>query len=212
MLYGIDISHHNQYMKDLEHLLTQDFVLMKATEGMGFRDGALDKYMSVLGNKLDPLVGFYHFARPEINSDPIVEANNFLGAIRKYLIFHPVLALDIEARALDCLFIDGWAYVWCGYVEQKTGIRPLIYCSSSETFRFKSCAKMGCGLWVAKWSSKKPTKKDIAPWDFYAFWQDSNNMILSGVRVDSDVFNGDKEQFLRYGGLDNGKETDRVTN
>lgn len=210
MLNGIDISHHNQNMKDLKDILGRDFVIMKASEGMGFRDSAVSRYMSVIGSKVTPLVGFYHFARPEINSNPIVEAKNFLGVIEKYLMYHPVLALDVEARALTVPFLDQWCADFCAYILKYTGILPVIYCSSAETKRFKKCCEMGCGLWVAKWG-KKPTKKDIAPWEFWAIWQNDNSQLFSGIRVDTDIFNGDIYQFLKYGGVTDGEEDDTVT-
>lgn len=197
MLKGIDISHHNQNMKDLKDILKYDFIIMKASEGMGFRDSAVKKYMDIIGSSDKP-IGFYHFARPEINSIPFHEANNFILAIKPYLMYKPILALDVEARALDVPFLDSWCEQFCLQVYTMIGVLPLIYCSSAETKRFKKCKEIGCGLWVAKWG-KKPLKKDIAPWDFWALWQDNNRQVLSGVRVDTDVFNGSIEQFRKYG-------------
>ena len=210
MLYGIDISHHNQYMKDLSDILKYDFIIIKASEGMGFRDGAVKKYMDIIGSSDKP-IGFYHFARPEINSDPYKEANNFIQAVKPYMMYKPILALDVEARALDYPLLDGWCLLFCKIVTDILGVKPLIYCSSAETKRFKNCESFGCGLWVAKWG-KKPTKKDIAPWSFWALWQDDNRQILSGVRVDTDVFNGSVEQFRKYGEVvTHGEETDTTS-
>ena len=200
MIKGLDISHHNKNMKDPSAILDYDFIIMKASEGKGFRDPYMDKYMDILRDPESakwPLIGFYHFARPEVGNDPEEEAAQFLMAIRTYIRYKPLVALDVEARALEVPFLDEWCIKWCQHIYEHLGYKPLIYCSSSETRRFKKCTKWGCGLWVAKWG-KKPTKTDIKPWEFWAIWQSTNSAICSAVRVDENYFNGSKEQFLKY--------------
>lgn len=209
MIHGIDISHHNKNMKDLKDLLKFDFIIMKASEGMGFRDNAVSLYMNVLKDKP---IGFYHFARPEINSDPKVEARNFINAILPYLKYNPVLALDVEARALDVPFVGKWSKDFCKYVFDNIGILPLIYCSASSTTLFKDCVDFGCGLWVAKWSKTEPTKKQIKPWEFWAIWQYTSGGICSGVRVDLNYFNGTVEQFKKYGEVNHGQRNTTTDN
>ena len=213
MLSGIDISHHNCKMKDPNVICNYDFVILKASEGKGYKDTYLHNYMDIItSSDKKPLIGFYHFARPEINCNPWDEANNFIEAVKFYLQYNPILALDVEARALTVPFLDDWCVDFCTIVYQETGIKPLIYCSASETMRFKKCAAFGSGLWVAKWSDRI-SKKDIKPWDFWAIWQNSASYILSGVRVDTDVFNGTRKQFLKYAGVDtDGKENDTASN
>ena len=212
MLSGIDISHHNKNMKDPNCILRFDFVLMKASEGQTFKDNSVKQYVEILKQKKKPLIGFYHFARPEINSDPWYEARNFITAVTPYLSFNPILALDVEARALSVTMLDSWCYQFCAYVKHILGIKPLIYCSAAETGRFKMCCDYGCGLWVAKWSDKI-SKKDVKPWEFWAIWQKTSNTILSGVKVDTDVFNGTKEQFLKYAEVsEDGKKDDKASN
>ena len=76
MLNGIDISHHNFYMQNLNDLNVLDFVIMKATEGTRFRDNKMPVYMKVLRD--DMLYGFYHFARPDLGNDPEEEALHFI--------------------------------------------------------------------------------------------------------------------------------------
>jgi lysozyme len=212
MLSGIDISHHNKNMKDPNCITRFDFVIMKASEGQGFKDRSVKDYTTILKQKKNPLIGFYHFARPEINSDPWDEARNFIEAVTPYLNMKPILALDVEARALTVPMLDSWCLMLCMHVKRVLGITPLIYCSAAETKRFKQCCDWGCGLWVAKWSDKI-SKKDIKPWEFWAIWQKTSNTILSAVRVDTDVFNGTKEQFLKYAEvIEDGKEDNTTTN
>lgn len=195
MLNGIDISHHNFNMWNPSDLNQMDFVIMKATEGVRFKDNKLPIYMNVLNS--DKLYGFYHFARPDLGNDPEDEAEHFVSYIRKYISDRSILALDVEAAALNAPNLDQWCATWIQIVDIETGILPMIYTSSSETKRFPSVAALGCGLWVAKWG-RKPTAKQIEPWAFWAIWQYTNNAIFSGVRVDLDTFNGTREQYMKY--------------
>ena len=212
MLSGIDISRHNKNFKDPLAFLKYDFVIFKASEGYGYKDTYLRNYMNVYASsEKKPLIGFYHYARPEINSDPTKEAKHFVETIKPYLKYNPVLALDVEDKALKVNNLDGWCQLWAFVVEQIIGVKPMIYCSAAETTRFKKCASYGCGLWVAKWADKI-SKKDIKPWEFWAIWQNSASHILSGVRVDTDVFNGTREQFLKYAEVStDGKKDDQAS-
>ena len=195
MLNGIDISHHNFNMWNPSDLNQMDFVIMKATEGVRFKDNKLPIYMNVLNS--DKLYGFYHFARPDLGTDPEDEAEHFVSYIRKYISDRSILALDVEAAALNVPNIDTWCATWAQIVDIETGILPMIYMSACETRRFPAVASLGCGLWVAKWG-RKPTLKQIEPWPFWAIWQYTNQGTFSGVRVDLDTFNGTREQYMKY--------------
>lgn len=195
MLNGIDISHHNFYMKNIQDLNILDFVIMKATEGVRFRDNKMPTYMNVL--RPDMLYGFYHFARPDLGNDPEDEALHFISYVKKYISNRSILALDVEAGALSFPALDTWCAVWAQVVDVETGILPMIYISSGETKKLPATAALGCGLWVAKWGPK-PTKKQIEPWNFWAIWQHTDKCAFSGVRVDADQFNGTREQYMKY--------------
>ena len=195
MLYGIDISHHNSNMKNLQDINLVDFVIMKATEGIRFRDPKLKTFMNAL-NK-DHLYGFYHFARPDLGNDPESEAEHFVNTVLPYISDRSILALDVEANALNCGNLDQWCSIWVQCVEILTGILPMIYMSAGETKKLPATAALGCGLWVAKWGPK-PTKKQIEPWDFWAIWQTTSSGNFSGVRCDIDQFNGTREQYMKY--------------
>ena len=195
MLNGIDISHHNFYMKNLQDLNILDFVIMKATEGVRFRDNKMPTYLNVL--RPDMLYGFYHFARPDLGNDPEYEALHFISYVKKYISNRSILALDVEAGALSVPNLDAWCSIWAQVVDVETGILPMIYISTSECKKLKATADLGCGLWAAKWGNK-PTEKQIKPWKFWALWQYTNKNIFSGVRVDADQFNGTREQYMKY--------------
>lgn len=204
-LLGIDVSHHNKNMADMHDINVYDFVIMKASEGKSYRDRSLPIWLAHLND--NTLKGVYHFCRADLGNSPIEEAQNFLVMVEYALDGQTLIALDIEAGALRVKNIDEWALVWCEYVYNHTGIKPLIYCSESECKRFKKCAEWGCGLWVAKWGDKKPDK--IKPFPFWAIWQYSSNHIVSCVRCDINKFNGTREQYLKYcEDMRNGKSED----
>ena len=197
MLKGIDVSHHNKNMKNHADINKYDFIIIKASEGKSFKDPFCKQWLNYLTAK--SLKGFYHFARPETGNSPEAEAENFLNSIKD--VKKPyLLALDVEAGALNYKALDSWCLRWLEAVYKKTNIKPLIYCSEAETKRFKKCAEWGAGLWVAKWGVNKP--KSIAPWEFFAIWQYTASGSCSAVRVDEDYFNGAREQFLKYCGVD----------
>lgn len=197
MLSGIDVSRHNRNMKDINKINDFDFVIMKASEGATYRDSSLSYYNYAIETERT-LKGFYHFARPDNGNSAKSEASNFVTSILKYDGKTALLALDLEGKALNVPCLDLWALEFAKYVYNATGKKILIYCSEAEAYRFKKCAEFGCGLWVAKWSAFKPTKKKIKPFEVFAIWQNTNNMTFSGVKVDHDYFNGTVEQYLRY--------------
>lgn len=196
MLKGIDISRHNRNMKNPADLNSLDFVIMKASEGATYRDASRLFYDFILHR--DMLKGFYHFGRPDNGNSAKSEASNFVSSILKCVDDKTILALDLEDKALNVPCIDDWALEFAKYVYSATGKKILIYCSLSEVYRFKKCAEFDCGLWVAKWSHLKPTKKQIKPFEVFAIWQDTNRYKFSGLLVDHDLFNGTREQFLKY--------------
>lgn len=192
MLRGIDISHHNKAMKDLNKINDYDFVIMKATEGLFFRDPMVNQYTGICKT----LKGYYHYARAEKN-DPEAEAIHFYNVVENVANDRYIACLDIEGASFKNPLIDIWALEFCKTFEKLKGYKPLIYTSSSELWRFPATAKWGAGLWVAKWG-KQPTKKDISPWTLWAVWQYTSKHICSAVPVDGDFFNGSGDQFLKY--------------
>ena len=181
-LKGIDISRHNKYA--IPDLAKQDFVIMKATEGVTYKDPMMDEYIAML--KADQLYGFYHFARPERNRAK-AEAANFCNTIGAYG-EEAMLVLDWEAQAVTQPI--EWALEWCKEVEKIYGKKPLIYCSSWYTKRIKLLLENDIGLWVAHYTKKdKPTIYTYPTW---AMWQ------YTSEPYDKDIFNGTALQFRKY--------------
>ena len=212
-LVGIDISHHNKNMKDPEQILNFDFVIMKASEGISFKDSMFRQYNKIIDNSgrmTGPVKGAYHYARPECGNMPEMEAAAFLYQASNYLNGNMFVALDVEGAALRVPDLDDWCLRWCKYIHEKTGLHPLIYTSSAYTELFPKCAKWGAGLWVAKWGNK-PKKSDIKPWTFWALWQYTSRGVVSAVQTDFNYFNGTFEQLYKYCEVTNEKSADDST-
>lgn len=205
MLKGIDISNHNwNYLASLDFAPLKDkdgFVIMKATEGLTFYDGCVNSYYDIIHGKRDGLpdkdrlYGFYHFARPERGNSAIAEARHFASRVGHHN-GNAIYALDIEEKAFTVPkpYIDDWILTFSDAIENWLGVKIVIYIDAWHTDWASKAAKNNNGLWCAKWSSKKPTKEEIKPWELLAFWQDSNG----GGRLDTDRFYGNEEQYRAY--------------
>lgn len=196
---GIDISHWNQNVKYNNY----DFVIIKASEGVNYKDPALDSHYDGLHGKSDgkpdskKLYGFYHYARPDLGNTSVTEAKSFLS----YTGHHAgncIYALDWEGKALE--YNPTWALEFLNYVKSKTGSNPLLYISASQenTRSYKAIRKAGFPLWIAHWYVDKPSVKD---WDEYTLWQ------YSSSPIDMNEFNGNKEDWFNLCGKKTTKPT-----
>lgn len=186
MIKGIDISHWNIPSRiDYDE---PEFIIMKASEGSHYADPLMINHA---GNavKRGKAIGFYHYARPELNN-PKDEAENFLRQLHGF-IGRSILALDWEGKALTHPI--EWAREWCDYITDKTGTRPLFYCQYSYTDKINLIREGNYGLWIARYNKDLTVKtmkaKDGKPW---AIWQHTS------VPLDRDIFNGSLKQFIKY--------------
>lgn len=102
-----------------------NFVIIKATEGVGYTDPDCDanyQQSKAAGKQL----GVYHFARPDGN-DPISEANWFVSQIQGYL-GEAVLVLDLEVEPIT----PAWAKSFLDRVYELTKVRGWLYMSQSK--------------------------------------------------------------------------------
>lgn len=180
MLKGCDLSKWNPVTPS-----GYDFYLIKASEGNGYKDSALDTHFNAV-KSAGKLYGFYHYARPDLGNTPEAEADWFLSLVGQHA-GNAIFALDYEGDSLS--YGQEWALRWLQRVYEKTGVRPVFYCSSSALPMFEKIAKENFGLWVANWNVESPK---IDPWSVFAFWQYTNRPI------DQDYFNGTIEQYKNY--------------
>lgn len=204
---GIDIS---MWQRDINlSAVKADFVIVKATEGIGYVDKSCDmlfqKALS-LGKKL----GFYHFARPTANNDPIREADFFYENCKGYF-GKAIPILDWEAENKQNV---AYAKAWLDRVYQRSGVKPVIYMSESvvNSYDWSSVANADYGLWVAKYRDNNPdynynmanagTRPRVKWWKFYCMWQWTSTGRLNGYsgNLDCNVFYGDGTTWDKYAG------------
>lgn len=178
-----------------------DFIICKATEGVGYTDPSCDAHYQ-RAKAQGKLLGVYHFARPGYN-DPIAEADWFVSQIKGY-IGEAILILDWEVEAT---WNVGWAKRWLDRVYALTGVKPMIYMSGSvvNANDWSSVVAGDYGLWIAYWPNEYqygqgwPTDPSqmtygIGAWPFWAIWQFSSR---NGT-LDCDVAQMDREGWMKY--------------
>lgn len=130
MMNGIDISSWQEGI-DIAALTTTDFVIVKATQGTGYKDPTFNTFLQA-ALKAGKKIGAYHYAN---GAGWQAEADHFLSVVKPYL-GKIMLALDWETgssnAAKNSAFDDpGYAKKWLDYVREKTGTIPMIYMSQS---------------------------------------------------------------------------------
>lgn len=205
-LRGIDISKWQDSLN--AGTINADFVIIKATEGVGYVDASCDKHFQ-RALKAGKKLGVYHFARPDGNS-ALAEANFFVANIRGY-IKKAILVLDWEVEPKGNV---AWAKQWLDEVYRQTGVRPMIYMSESvvNAYNWSSVVQGNYGLWVAKYRDNNidvnydmtnaGTPPVIKWWAGYAMWQWTSSGRLDGYagNLDCNVFYGDKTAWDKYAG------------
>lgn len=171
-----------------------DFVIMRASQGVGFVDGKFARNQSEARRTGIPR-GYYHFA--DNTGTPQAQADHFLATVGGLQPGESVW-LDQEEGYLGN---DFWV-AFMNYVHGKVGFPPGGYASSSYYTAHGLANPGDDGDWVAQWSALAPNPPP--GWSFVAIWQNADNgsiPILGGgtTNCDTDIFNGDVAGFLRYG-------------
>jgi lysozyme len=179
---GIDVSHH-QGKINWEHLYDTafastppDFVYLKATEGMTHVDTRWKRNRASC-LKLSIKHGAYHFFQPK--KLPIPQAEHFLAYyIPQAGDLPPVLDVETEGYSDEDLIHKMTR--WLEYVEEKTGMRPIIY-TSYHFYKIKFKTKFPTyKFWIASYS-RKP--KGIMENAQIIHWQFTEKAHLPGHQV-----------------------------
>ena len=202
-LDGIDISHWQKGLNVKK--IDADFIIIKATQGVNFKDPCFDKWAKEIlasGKKL----GIYHFATG--NTSGAEEAFYFWKHVKQYN-NKAIFVLDWEADALR----KGVSYAkaFLDNFYKVSGKRALIYTSRSVTnsYNWSSVAK-NYKLWVAGYPNYNPTEyyhpsqyPNLGAWSKATIRQYSDRGIVSGYNgyLDMDCFYGTKADWDKLAGI-----------
>lgn len=176
-----------------------DFVIMKATQGTWLVDSCCDNFYQQ-AKKAGILRGVYHYAE---GGNAIAEADYFLKNIEGY-IGDAILVLDWESTDNPTFGKNdfNWCKTWLDHVYERTGVRPLLYCSAAFRGRFSSIGDYG--MWIAQYASNETTGYQEHPWNEGAYncviRQYSSHGRLTGYsgNLDLDKAYMDKEAWGKY--------------
>lgn len=201
-LSGIDISAWQSGINVAA--IPADFVIIKATEGLGYVNSDCDRcYQDAINS--GKRVGVYHFAD---GSGAESEADFFIDNVAGY-VGHAILILDWESNALGCG--PDYALAFLNRVQSRTGVKPVIYMSGSVTreYDWSRVVAGDYGLWVACYSVDScsgyiPEAEgyDVGYWNDYCMLQYTSSGYLPGYgdRLDLNVFYGDGSAWDSYAG------------
>jgi len=161
-LKGIDISSWQKGMN--VGAVPADFVIMKATQGTWLVDSCCDNFYQQ-AKAAGKCRGVYHYAE---GGDAIAEADYFLRNIEGY-IGDAILVLDWESTDNPTFGVNdfNWCKTWLDHVYERTGVRPLLYCSAAFRNRFDGIGDYG--MWIAQYADNDPTGYQENPWNEGAY-------------------------------------------
>ena len=198
VLKGIDISNHQKGFS--LSATNPDFVIVKATEGLGFVDKYCDGFVQD-AIRLDIPFGYYHFAR---SNDPAKEAAYFYDNTKNY-VGKGIPILDFEVPNPN-----SWIETWCKTFYQLSGIKPWFYTYDdyiNNQGYGTPWIKANCGLWLAGYPKAYTSYPGPncpyrhAGWTLAA-WQFTGSLAMGGMPVDGDFFYGDRRAWNAYAGID----------
>ncbi|WP_103913893.1 glycoside hydrolase family 25 protein [Halpernia humi] len=192
-VFGFDVSHY-QRKEDIlwdslsiaNQSIPLQFVLLRATMGNRNADKHFKEFWEI--SKKNKLIrGAYHFYRAD--EDPVKQANNFLENVQlESGDLPPVLDIEKIPRRKSNEKLKEDLKVWCKIIEEKYGVKPIIYTYYYFYKDFLAEDFKDYPLWLANYNDV-PTPNPENNWDF---WQFSENGIVYGIntKVDINVYNG----------------------
>ncbi len=213
MIYGIDVSHHNEWI-DWPKVKQAGvrFAIIKATEGNGYIDPLYEENLKG-ALKAGILPGSYHFFLPRF--DPLEQARHYVRVLQENQTSAPTLppCIDLETAGLTKAALNQAVKSFLTEVKTLTGRRGILYVSPGFWSTYlpvpvMSGYKLSGGdvdwagvhpLWVAHYTSGWPYQ--VYPWAGWRFWQYSSMGKISGVvtKVDLNLFNGSEADLTALG-------------
>ena len=192
---GIDVSKWNNIdsWDKLNNSGLAEFCWIKLTEGNNYLCPKFAKHYKA-AKKVGIPCGAYHFARPDLHTDPHKEIDNFVkncpvspGDLRPVLDFETAGDHDPDS-------IRGWVLTFLQEFENKSGIRPIIYTGGNMTKYYLKNDTTGIddyALWHAYYPRGKKLdngiKKDrLGGWKEWKIWQWTGSGTVPGCRGNID--------------------------
>ena len=182
--FCVDLSHHNKGIvwdslkvvvdhsghtsKDLLNaraVYPVTTVILKATEGLKFRDRKFDEYWQEAGRRSFTR-GAYHFFRS--SKDPAKQAQNYISKVKlRHSDLPPIL--DVETIHEGCTKeeLNDKVLAWLQAVEAHYGRTPIVYTSDSFARDILSPAvTKHYPMWISRYNSQPPRFKGWTMWQF----------------------------------------------
>ncbi len=188
---GIDVSNHQGTINwGSVYGAGIRFAFCKATEGLTFNDAYFTANMNG-ATSAGVLIGPYHFCHPDSNGAE-AEAAHFVNVIKSFMkdgYIRPVLDLE-DGSSLGKTSLTNWVLAFCSYVQDQTGVAPIIYCNLNYAKNYLDSRATQYDLWIAHWGVSTP---GTGVWSTWKVWQYTSTGSVSGISgaVDRDYFNGD---------------------
>lgn len=197
-LNGIDVSSYQSQINIAA--VPADFVIVKATEGMGYTNPYFRAQADTTLNS-GKLLGLYHYVS---GGNWQVEAQYFVNTVKDY-VGRAILVLDFESG-------DNSAYSDTAYLQQcaqtvynLTGVHPLIYGSQCDYGRLATVGNAtNCGLWIAQYANNNHTGYQSTPWNEDAYscairqYSSAGALPNYGGNLDLNKFYGDAAAWQAY--------------
>lgn len=203
-----DMSQYNE-IADWKTVANQTNALLLKSSQNSWKDPTFDN--KVLNcRKYNIPFGLWHFYQPDVA--PKSQVNKFLEIYNSLGDKHPVF-LDCEdiaylgsdgkaviVRPNSAIQYTEWIGEWLDLVEKSTGQIPGIYTRESywKSWIIQSRDWSRYPLWVANYQVSSPV---LPPgWKEWVIWQYGSQKLdgVSSGAVDADVFNGSREDLLKF--------------
>ena len=152
---GVDISHSQAKVDLAQAKSSVDFIIHKATEGLGITDPDFQQRWTQL-RQLGIPRGAYHFARPENSWE--AEADHFAQTVKTAgWGGKDVAALDLETTGgLNAGRLNDWATNFINRIREQLGDRILFYASLSfylDQLGDPLVVPGAATLWIARYTT-----------------------------------------------------------
>jgi len=200
---GIDISSYNG---DIDFNAVRndsvEVVIIKATEGVAFRDDCLEIYYNGAKNSVIPHIGFYHFMSEK--TSPTKQAEDFYNAIKdKEYDIKPCLDVETNNLGRSTEEITDRCLEFVNHFKEISGQDCIIYSGAyfAQDNLDERLANISW-LWIAHYGVDKPLW--IPNWGEYVGHQYSESGSVSGINgnVDLDNFYDNGLMFLNNINID----------